>query len=73
MLEDNSGDITITNDARNVVHDLVERGFDISMPIIYKDSMGYWDGILVKEEKFAGYRRVGARTRQEALSVILKK
>ena len=39
---------SVTNDADNVIADLVSRGFDLSRyHVIYKDTRGIWDQILV--------------------------
>jgi len=38
---------SVTNDADNVIADLVSRGFDLSRyHVIYKDTRGIWDQIL---------------------------
>ena len=43
-IEDLNGAKSVTNDMENILRDLLH---DISMPrkIIYKDSMGVWDGV----------------------------
>ena len=39
---------SVTNDAENVIADLVRQGFDLSQyRVIYKDTRGIWDQMLV--------------------------
>jgi hypothetical protein len=48
---------SVTNDAENVINDLVRQGFDLSpYHAIYKDTRGIWDQILVdRTGRFAGF------------------
>ena len=48
---------SVTNDAENVIADLVRQGFDLSRyRVIYKNRRGIWDQILVdRTGQFAGY------------------
>lgn len=48
------GNISVTNDAENVVRELAERY--PGKRIFYKDSVGMVDELLVKNDRFAGYR-----------------
>ena len=45
----------MTHDAGNVIADLRERGFDLSLPVMYRDTSGRWDGLEVRGGEFAGY------------------
>ena len=47
--------ISVTNDAERVVADLKDRGLGIALPVIYRDSMGRWDGMTVIDGRFAGF------------------
>ena len=48
------GNISVTNDAENVVQELAKRY--PGKRIFYRDSMGRVDELLVKKDRFAGYR-----------------
>ena len=55
---DHDGPRSVTNDAENVVADLIAQGFDLSrFQVIYKDTLGLWDELLVDSTgTFAGFR-----------------
>ena len=55
QLQDAGSIRSVTNDAELVIADLGERGFDLSLPVIYRDTMGRWDGLTVRGGKFAGF------------------
>ncbi|CAO4181067.1 hypothetical protein EEDFHM_03847 [Methylorubrum populi] len=66
------GGASVTNDAAGVIRDLVEAGHDLSrMPVIYRDSTGTWDELVVKDGRFAGFRHLDT-ARKEALRAIAK-
>lgn len=59
---------SITNDAGNVVQMLQTKGYDVDFrPIIYRDTNGYFDQILVKEGLFAGFAPIRKRDEDEAV------
>jgi hypothetical protein len=67
---------TITNDVENVVADLAARRlllgpFDEPRRVIYRDTMGVWDEILVRNGRFAGFRSLNERDRAAALGKVL--
>jgi len=35
--------------------------------VLYRDKLGLWDEILVARGEFVGFRRIGARDREEAI------
>ena len=51
---------SVTNDAENVIVDLRERGFDLSLPVAYRDTTGRWDGLTVRAGRFAGFYPLNA-------------
>lgn len=55
VIEDQDRGRSVTNDAENVIADLRERGFDLALPVIYRDTMGCWDGLTVRAGRFAGF------------------
>ena len=55
VIEDMNCGRSVTNDAENVITDLRERGFDLSLPVIYRDTTGRWDGMEVHNGRFAGF------------------
>lgn len=66
----NLGSRSVTNDAEGVIRDLVESGYDLArMPVIYRDSTGTWDEMVVNNGRFAGFRHLDT-ARKEALRAI---
>jgi hypothetical protein len=61
---------SVTNDADNVIADLVSRGFDLSRyHVIYKDTRGIWDQILVDRTGcFAGFSSINERDLPAAIA-----
>ena len=51
VVEDQDRGRSVTNDAELVVADLAERGFDLSRPVIYRDTAGHWDGLTVRRHR----------------------
>lgn len=67
----NQGGMSVTNDIENVITDLKRRGIDFSDKLfVYRDSEGFWDGVLVKDGKFGGFVIIGASSRDEAASIM---
>jgi hypothetical protein len=65
------GGKSITNDADNVVEDLSRAGFLTSgARVIYLDSCGVWDELVVRDGRFFGFQSIGARDRSEALDWV---
>lgn len=59
---------SLTNDAERVIEDLVGHGFDLATSrVIYRDSMGVWDEMLVREQRFAGFASLGTLDFFEAI------
>lgn len=46
---------SVTNDAERVIADLAERGFPLTLPVIYQDSSGRWDGMTVSAGAFESF------------------
>lgn len=63
IVEDRDQGRSVTNDAENVVAELRERGFDLAMPVIYRDTMGLWSGLAVSGGAFAGFDPLGKEER----------
>jgi hypothetical protein len=58
---------SVTNDAENVIADLA-RTYDLTARrVIYRDTMGVWDGLAVNRGKFTGFVAIDARTRDDAV------
>ena len=60
VIEDQGFGRSVTNDAENVIADLRERGFDLSLPVAYCDTTGRWDGLTVRAGRFAGFYPLNA-------------
>ena len=54
LVDDNSDAMSVTNDAENVVIDVLAKYPDHQ--IIYRDTMGQWDELLHLDGKFAGFK-----------------
>jgi hypothetical protein len=63
---------SVTNDAENVIADLIRRGFDLSQyRVIYKDTRGIWVQMLVdRTGHFAGFSSTNARDLPAALAKL---
>ena len=60
VVEDQDRGRSVTNDAENVIADLRERGFDLSVPVLYCDTTRRWDGLTVRDGRFAGFYSLNA-------------
>jgi hypothetical protein len=64
---------SVTNDVENVVADF-RYGTDLAgYRMIYRDTMGIWDEILICEGRFAGFRSIGEHDLDKALARIKNK
>lgn len=70
LVEDlNLGGLSVTNDAEELINDILYTFGDVDdMTILYRDSMGRWDQMATKNNRFAGFLPVGARDRDAALA-----
>lgn len=58
---------SVTNDAENVIADLVAAGFDVdAYHVIYCDTGGTWDWLCTAGGKFTKFKPLHARTKDEA-------
>jgi hypothetical protein len=66
---DHCGGKSVTNDAENVIADLIRQGFDLARHrVIYKDTRGIWDQMLVdRTGRFAGFSSINERDLGAAL------
>lgn len=66
------GRMSVTNDAENVITDLRIAGFDLAANrVIYRDSDGIWDELLVRKGKFAGFAPLLQRTVEAAIEAAI--
>ena len=65
---------SVTNDAENVIADLVVQGFDLSRYlVIYRDARGIWDQLLVdRTGHFAGFSSINERDLSAALAKVTR-
>lgn len=73
ILDHNQGK-SVTNDAENVIADLAAR-FDLSRyRVIYRDSLGTWDQLLVDSTgHFAGFSSLNERDLPAALAKLTRR
>ena len=65
---------SITNAAEVIIRDLAERGvLDPIKPrrIVYLDQLGQWDGLAVRDGKFAGFVMLRARSEENAIQAAI--
>jgi len=55
---DLEGAVTVTDDAHNVVADIMEAGL-IFERVLYRDRDDLWDEIIIKGGRFLGFRLIG--------------
>lgn len=64
---------TVTNDAEGVVAEIAAMFpgmFDQGWRLIYCDTSGDWDEILIRDSKFDGFACLNAKTCEQALAKI---
>lgn len=62
---------TVTNDAERVISDLVRLGVDVDHNrVVYRDSEGRWDELVVRESTFAGFKSINAESLEEATAKL---
>jgi hypothetical protein len=59
---------SVTNDAENVIEDLSRAGVLAGRRVLYCDTDGRWDELLVSEGAFVGFVALGAATPAGALA-----
>lgn len=55
-LTDLGGAPSVTNDAEAVIGELGVVGVDLTQPVIYRDTEGQWDELVVTNSQFSGFR-----------------
>lgn len=72
VVQDKDGPVSVTNDAESVVADIVSFLGPVvdlgKFRIVYCDSDGRWDGIVVKDGKFAGFLILAAQSVNAAVA-----
>jgi hypothetical protein len=69
--EDEAAQLSVANDAEAVIAELIEDGLDLEgRRVIYRDSLGMWDEIKVRDQRFDGFTILNARTLSEAMRRI---
>lgn len=69
-ITDLGGMKSVTNDIEAIIGDLARAGLSLNAPIVYRDSDGNWDGVLVENGAFKGFRILADQFRQEAMAAI---
>ncbi len=70
LIDLDDGHRSVTNDAARVVEDLAKHYDLAAHPIVYRDTMGRWDGLMVHDGKFDGFLLIGAKMQADAVSAI---
>ena len=65
------GGRSVTTDAAVVIAVLAADGIYVDgMPVIYRDSAGIWDQMLVRNGRFAGFAPISERDRDDAVGKV---
>jgi hypothetical protein len=63
---------SVTNDAKNVIADLIAAGIDVaSYSVIYRDTAGIWDWMCTAGGAFSGFIVLGAKTKEQAKACVV--
>lgn len=73
LIDMDRGGPSLTNAVESVIADLRYQKFDLTKPVIYRDSRGIWDEIVLKDGQFVGFAPIGVKNRCEALEVIARR
>ena len=66
---DEGGAPSVTNDAEAVIAELASTGVDlINQPVIYRDTEGQWDELLLVDGQFSGFRFLQTTDRSVAIN-----
>lgn len=65
--DDNDGAMSVTNDIEAVARALSARYERPHGPMIYRDSLGNWDGVAIEGGEYRAFIPFNVRTRDEAL------
>jgi hypothetical protein len=61
--------MTITNAAEWVIQQLARDGFDlVKNRVIYRDTMGNWDELVVRDGRFDGFAPLNAKSQAQAIA-----
>jgi lipopolysaccharide biosynthesis regulator YciM len=61
---------SVTNDAEMVIRDLRRSNIDLTLPVIYRDSMGQYDRMLVRNDKFVDFAPLRTRDLKMAITLV---
>jgi hypothetical protein len=68
LIDDDNGR-SITNAAEEVIVELIAAGYDLnSKRVIYRDTMGFWDELVVKNGQFSYFRSIGETDLDRAIA-----
>ena len=71
IIDADCGGRSVTNDADNVIADLMGEGVDLHKhPVIYRDSERVWDRLLVVDGRFAGFAPLNVKDQGEAIEKL---
>jgi len=65
-VRDLNGPVSVTNDAEAVIIELSRTHPVSDLTVIYEDTAGQWDQLLVRNGRFGGFNILGARCAEEA-------
>jgi hypothetical protein len=64
---------TITNVAEAVIQNLLLARYDlVNNRVIYQDTMGHWDELVVRDGQFAGFAPLQVNSKEQAIEVATR-
>jgi hypothetical protein len=64
---------SVTNTMEDVLAELQSLGYDLSaQPIIYQDSEGIWDGVVILNGRFEGFVSLNKRYQMDAVEAAFR-
>ncbi len=69
LVVDQDRGMSVTNDAEAVIADLAALGVLAGRRVLYRDTDGRWDELVVSDGAFAGFASLGAMTPEAAIAM----
>jgi len=64
---------SVTNTMEDVLAELQSLGYDLrAQPIIYQDSEGIWDSVIILKGQFQGFRLLNNRNQMDAVAAACR-
>ncbi|MHB9836811.1 hypothetical protein Q8F57_018420 [Paraburkholderia terrae] len=72
IIDHDKGGRSVTNDAENVIADLIAAGIDVARySVIYRDTAGIWDWMCTAGGAFSGFISLDALSKEVAKACVV--